>query len=101
MLFYLFFAQLNHWQLPTCSRADKILHSIFLVCLIIMAACATITIICFKHVSLRHLFFVSTKIAFQEFQGLLSFKKGQLQLYHCLLWCEVYRYARRNVSQIA
>ncbi|XP_047484022.1 E3 ubiquitin-protein ligase MARCHF1-like [Penaeus chinensis] len=41
--------RLNHWQLPTCSRADKILHSIFLVCLIIMAACATITIICFKH----------------------------------------------------
>lgn len=40
--------RLNHWQLPSCSRADKILHSIFLVCLIIMAACATITIICFK-----------------------------------------------------
>lgn len=40
--------RLHHWQLPSCSRADKILHSIFLVCLIIMAACATITIICFK-----------------------------------------------------
>ncbi|XP_069954757.1 uncharacterized protein [Cherax quadricarinatus] len=42
--------RLHHWQLPSCSRADKILHSIFLVCLIIMAACATITIICFKQV---------------------------------------------------
>lgn len=40
--------RLHHWQLPSCSRADKVLHSIFLVCLVVMATCATITIICFK-----------------------------------------------------
>ncbi|KAL7639212.1 UNVERIFIED_CONTAM: hypothetical protein RMT77_010746 [Armadillidium vulgare] len=40
--------RLRHWELPSCSRVDKILHSIFLLCLIIMATCATITIYCFK-----------------------------------------------------
>ncbi|KAG0717895.1 E3 ubiquitin-protein ligase MARCH1 [Chionoecetes opilio] len=40
--------RLHHWQLPSCTRADKVLHSVFLFCLVVMAACATITIICFK-----------------------------------------------------
>ncbi|KAK8379411.1 hypothetical protein O3P69_019367 [Scylla paramamosain] len=40
--------RLHHWQLPSCSRADKVLHCIFLVCLLVMATCATITIVCFK-----------------------------------------------------
>ncbi|XP_045111197.1 E3 ubiquitin-protein ligase MARCHF11-like isoform X3 [Portunus trituberculatus] len=43
--------RVHHWQLPSCTRADKILHSIFLVCLVVMATCATITIICFKQVT--------------------------------------------------
>ncbi|XP_076046569.1 uncharacterized protein LOC143028414 [Oratosquilla oratoria] len=40
--------RMRHWKVPHCTRADKILHSIFLLCLIIMATCATITIICFR-----------------------------------------------------
>lgn len=40
--------RLKHWKLPPCSRLDKILHLIFLLCLIVMTTCAAITIYCFK-----------------------------------------------------
>ncbi|CAG2109832.1 unnamed protein product [Medioppia subpectinata] len=40
--------KVNHWQLPHCSRNDKILHSLFVVSLSVMACCAVITVMCFK-----------------------------------------------------
>uniref|UniRef100_A0A6A7FS44 E3 ubiquitin-protein ligase MARCH1 n=2 Tax=Hirondellea gigas TaxID=1518452 RepID=A0A6A7FS44_9CRUS len=40
--------RLRQCQLPSCSRLDKILHSVFIVCLVIMLACASVTVVCFK-----------------------------------------------------
>ncbi|XP_054161901.1 E3 ubiquitin-protein ligase MARCHF8-like [Oppia nitens] len=40
--------KVSHWQFPHCSRNDKILHSLFMVSLGVMACCAIITIMCFK-----------------------------------------------------
>lgn len=38
----------DHWQFPTVSKKDKILHGVFLLCLLIMMGCATSFILCFK-----------------------------------------------------
>ncbi|XP_064476605.1 E3 ubiquitin-protein ligase MARCHF4-like [Ornithodoros turicata] len=36
------------WQIPQCSPRDKVLHTLFLVAVAVMVACATVTIVCFK-----------------------------------------------------
>lgn len=36
------------WQIPQCSPRDKVLHTLFLVAVSVMVACATVTIVCFK-----------------------------------------------------
>lgn len=36
------------WRLPPCSRRDKVLHSVFLLAVLVMVACATVTIVCFR-----------------------------------------------------
>ncbi|XP_014668661.1 PREDICTED: uncharacterized protein LOC106809936 [Priapulus caudatus] len=38
----------NQWQFPSVSRRDKILHGIFIFCIVIMIGCATSFILCFK-----------------------------------------------------
>ncbi|KAF2360523.1 Zinc finger RING-CH-type [Trinorchestia longiramus] len=40
--------RLRQCQMPTCSRLDKILHSVFLVCLLVMVTCSAVTVVCFK-----------------------------------------------------
>lgn len=40
--------KVRHWQFPRCSRRDKILHFLFIISVLVMIACATITIMCFK-----------------------------------------------------
>lgn len=40
--------RLRQCQLPSCSPLDKVLHSVFLACLLVMFACAAVTVICFK-----------------------------------------------------
>ncbi|KAL1433445.1 hypothetical protein MTO96_012561 [Rhipicephalus appendiculatus] len=36
------------WRLPPCSPRDKVLHSVFLLAVVVMVACATVTIVCFR-----------------------------------------------------
>lgn len=40
--------KVRHWQFPHCSRRDITLHVMFFLSVIVMIACATITILCFK-----------------------------------------------------
>ncbi|XP_067123817.1 uncharacterized protein [Centruroides vittatus] len=40
--------KVRHWQFPHCSRRDITLHIMFFLSVIVMIACATITILCFK-----------------------------------------------------
>ena len=42
---------ISDWNYPECSLKDKIRHVFFVVCVLIMIACAAVTIICFKEVS--------------------------------------------------
>ncbi|PAA45926.1 hypothetical protein BOX15_Mlig027107g1 [Macrostomum lignano] len=35
------------WRMPRVSRGDRVLHLIFLLCLLVMTACAVITVMCF------------------------------------------------------
>jgi len=39
---------ISNWLVPSCSSKDKVLHSVFMVAVIIMIGCSIITIICFK-----------------------------------------------------
>ena len=39
--------QFHDWRLPRVSGRDKCLHTIFLLTLIVMAACAVATVLCF------------------------------------------------------
>jgi len=39
---------ISNWLVPSCSSKDKVLHSIFMVAVVIMIGCSIITIICFK-----------------------------------------------------
>ena len=45
------FSKVSHWRFPDCSLRDKILHLFFVFCVLIMIACAAVTIICFKEVN--------------------------------------------------
>lgn len=36
------------WRLPPCSPRDKLLHGLFLVAVVVMVACASVTIVCFR-----------------------------------------------------
>lgn len=36
------------WRLPPCSPRDKLLHGLFVVAVVIMVACASVTIVCFR-----------------------------------------------------
>ncbi|KAK8769011.1 hypothetical protein V5799_014524 [Amblyomma americanum] len=38
----------GHWRLPPCSPRDKVLHSVFVLAVIVMVACASVTIVCFR-----------------------------------------------------
>lgn len=40
--------KIRHWQLPQCSRKDKILHFLFFLSVLLMITCASITVLCFK-----------------------------------------------------
>ena len=44
-------SKVSHWRFPDCSLRDKILHLFFVFCVLIMIACAAVTIICFKEVN--------------------------------------------------
>ena len=46
----LFHSKVSHWRFPDCSLRDKILHLFFVFCVLVMIACAAVTIICFKEV---------------------------------------------------
>ncbi|TRY70986.1 hypothetical protein TCAL_16452 [Tigriopus californicus] len=39
---------ISNWRYPECSLRDKVLHSFFLFCIIMMIGCAAVTITCFK-----------------------------------------------------
>ena len=45
------FPKVSHWRFPDCSLRDKILHLFFVFCVLVMIACAAVTIICFKEVN--------------------------------------------------
>lgn len=36
------------WRLPPCSPRDKLLHGLFVIAVVIMVACASVTIVCFR-----------------------------------------------------
>lgn len=40
--------KIRHWQLPQCSRKDKVLHFLFFLSVMLMISCASITVLCFK-----------------------------------------------------
>ncbi|KAG8201273.1 hypothetical protein JTE90_016759 [Oedothorax gibbosus] len=40
--------KVGQWQFPHCSWQDKILHTIFLISVLIMIGCAIVTVLCFK-----------------------------------------------------
>ncbi|GFT32670.1 RING-CH-type domain-containing protein [Nephila pilipes] len=40
--------KVGHWQFPHCSWQDKILHTVFLISVLIMIGCAVVTVMCFK-----------------------------------------------------
>ncbi|CAM1329054.1 Uncharacterised protein g9915 [Pycnogonum litorale] len=40
--------KVGRWQFPHCSYRDRLFHVTFFLALIVMIACATITILCFK-----------------------------------------------------
>ena len=42
--------KISHWRFPECSLKDKILHFFFVISVLLMIACAAVTIICFKEV---------------------------------------------------
>ncbi|XP_015907098.1 uncharacterized protein [Parasteatoda tepidariorum] len=41
--------KIRHWQFPRCSRKDKILHLLFIFSVLLMVACASLTVLFFKH----------------------------------------------------
>ncbi|XP_054708833.1 E3 ubiquitin-protein ligase MARCHF7-like [Uloborus diversus] len=40
--------KVGQWQFPHCSWQDKILHTVFLISVLIMIGCAVVTVMCFK-----------------------------------------------------
>ncbi|XP_015907138.2 uncharacterized protein [Parasteatoda tepidariorum] len=40
--------KVGQWQFPHCSWQDKILHTVFLLSVLIMIGCAIVTVLCFK-----------------------------------------------------
>lgn len=40
--------QIRHWQFPQCSRKDKVLHLFFILSVLLMVTCASLTVVFFK-----------------------------------------------------
>ena len=75
-------SKVSHWRFPDCSLRDKILHLFFVFCVLIMIACAAVTIICFKEVNKDS----STDRA--------NTAKTRYSSYYCIDHTEQYRYTQ-------
>lgn len=54
LLIQKFSFKVKQWQFPHCSRKDRILHLIFIISVIVMISCATLTVLCFKNEPTLH-----------------------------------------------